>query len=107
MEDVIKEISRIDRQAFAQEEDNKAILSKQKEACEDEMKAYREAQLQNARIRSRQLKEQQISDAMEKTSEQKANLQEEVEQLKTHFQKIEKKVVQDIFDKLFSMESRE
>ena len=106
MEDVIEEISKIDKQAFDQEESNKTILAKQKKACVDEMKAYREAQLQNARLRSRQLKEQQISDAMEKSSEQKANLQEEVEQLKTHFQKIEKNVIQDIFDKLFSMESR-
>lgn len=106
MEDVIEEISKIDKQAFDQAKDNKAILEKQKKTCEDEMKAYREVQLQNARFRSRQLKEQQISDAMGKASNQNSNAQKEVERLKNHFQKIEKNVVQDIFNKLFSMESR-
>ncbi len=107
MENVIEEISKIDKNAFAQEEHNIAILKKIAKDCDDEMRTYRDTQLKEARLRAQQLKEDQINKALETAAIQETQTQRAAEKLKAHFLGIESSVIDTIMNRLFFSDALE
>lgn len=106
MENVIEEISKIDKLAFEREEQNKIALANERSKYESEIEKYREQQLKAAHSRADSMYEKLLSEAKSEALERKMGSDKEIEQLKNRFIEVENHVLEEVFAALFKIEKR-
>jgi membrane protein involved in colicin uptake len=99
---VIEEIARLDTQAFENEQKNKSALFQQKQAYENEMKKYRENKTEAANADAKASYDRIIDKAQSEYSDKEAEIKQKAEQLEKQYLKVEKEVMDSVFNKLFS-----
>lgn len=106
MEDLIEEISKIDKQAFKREKQNETALNEEKAKYENEIMAYREEKLKLAHFRADMIYEKLTGEMNAETSEREAVSREKVKELKEQFSKNEERIIEEVFSALFSAGKR-
>lgn len=101
MKNVIENIAMIDAAALKNEQQNKAILVREKQRYEIEINKYREQKLKAAESSAKSIYSQITGKAQSEYQEKEAQLKKKSWQLKNNYMKVEDKIINDFFDKLF------
>ncbi len=104
MKEIIEHISRIDAIAYKNEQKIGAILVKERNRLENEMKKYREQVLSNAEEKAKTLYAQIKNKTNNECLQKEDKLKKLTYQLKTNYQAVEDRIVKDVIDKLIERE---
>lgn len=103
MKYVIEEIAQLDAKTFENEQKNKSALFLQRQKYENEMKKYREHKIKEAEEIAKASYDSVIDNAQSEYREKEAEMKHQAELLEKRYLKVEKAVLDTIFDKLFTV----
>ena len=106
MKEVIAQISKIDKMAFESEQLNKTYLNNEISKYEDKIKSYHDQKLKEANDNADIVYTQIIDIAKAQSAKKKIESAKEIEQLKLQFSKVEKDVIEEIFEELLMTSKR-
>ena len=103
MKHVIEEIARLDAQAFENEQKNKSTLIQQSQKYENEIKKYRENKIKEANEKAKASYDCIVEKAQSEYRQKEAEMKQESELLEQRYIKAESKILDIVFEKLFSV----
>lgn len=103
MKNVIEEIARLDAQAFENERKNRSAIFQQRQKYENEIKRYRENKIKEANEKAKAAYDEVIEKAQREYREKEAEMEQRSELLEKQYLKVESKVLDTVFQKLFSV----
>ncbi|WP_326908878.1 hypothetical protein [Sedimentibacter sp. MB31-C6] len=104
MENIIDQISQIDSFAFENKKRNEKILLKKKQEYEDIILSYKKEKIENAKIRAQTMTEEAEKFVLENEKKQEDKIKKISSELEVKYFKAEKKLTEEIFNKLFVLE---
>lgn len=103
VKNVIEEIARLDAQAFENERKNRSAIFQQRQKYENEIKRYRENKIKEANEKAKAAYDEVIEKAQREYREKEAEMEQRSELLEKQYLKVESKVLDTVFQKLFSV----
>lgn len=104
MKNVIDQIVQIDTVAYKNEQKNKTILGHQKNIFDNEIKRYRVQKLKEANDKANSIYNEIMKKARTEYSRQEQEMQMKSERMIKRYQQIERDVIENIFNRIFSKE---
>jgi phenylalanyl-tRNA synthetase alpha subunit len=104
LKEIIEHISKIDAVAYKNEQKINAILAKERNRLEDEVKTYREQVLSNAEKEAKALYTRIKNKTNDEYLQKEDKIKKFTYKLKTNYQAVEDKIVRDVIDKLIERE---
>lgn len=104
MKNVIDQIVQIDTVAYKNEQKNKTILGHQKNIFDNEIKRYRIQKLKEANDKANSIYNEIMKKARTEYSRQEQEMQMKSERMIKRYQQIERDVIENIFNRIFSKE---
>ncbi len=104
MQDIVKEIVRIDSTVFTTKQDNEEMLIRRKEQYENQMKSYREEVIGKAEQEAIEIYNQIVESGTQQYKKEEEKSKEIIRIIENHYLQAEKTLLDQIFNELFILE---
>lgn len=104
MKHIIDQIMQIDTAAYKNEQKNKTILGHQKNIFDNEIRRYRVQKLKEANDKANSIYNEIMKKARTEYNRQEMEMETKSEQMTRRYQQVERDVIENIFDRIFSKE---
>lgn len=102
MKEIIEKISRIDTEAYEDEQRKKSTLLTERKRLEEELKAYRQNEISKAEDKAQKIYKQIVGKAQEDYKKQEEKINKQCSNIEDNYEKVENAVLDEVFSKLFS-----
>jgi len=101
LNEIFENISKIDTEAFENEQKNKAILADERRRLENKLKSYREHHIKEAEEKAKNIYDSIVSDAKKTYELKEKEINEVSGRIKARYQKVEKDIIKRVMETLF------
>ena len=101
LNEIFENISKIDTEAFENEQKNKAILADERRRLENKLKSYREHHIKEAEEKAKNIYDSIVSDAKKTYELKEKEINEFSGRIKARYQKVEKDIIKRVMETLF------
>jgi GTPase involved in cell partitioning and DNA repair len=102
VKEIIEKISRIDTEAYEDEQRKKIALLNERKRLEEEIAAYRQNEISKAEEKAHNIYKKIVGKAREDYKKQEDEINKQCNNIENNYEKVESAVLDEVFSKLFS-----